>query len=288
MKANKNLIMLFTSLIIIALIGLSFTYIYEKNSKEKEAEENNTLEQSYEQTKEETIVDKAKTNIDNTSQINNIEKLTHDIISEFHYLIDSKDFDKAYNMLNSEYVEDFDMTKEKFISLYKDSDKTTYSISEILPQDNSIFIKYYNIIDNVSYITQNSSIIFEENEKTLTLNGTYNVKEENIKVSDKNIDIEIVKSMKIAGDLAYKIIVTNKTKEEIYINNKPMGISAIDNKENNCEHLLMNYTSPKAKENYRVGGEDAKDYLVKFNTKDSIEKILIKLSTGEKISIDTY
>lgn len=288
MKANKNLIMLFTSLIIIALIGLSFTYIYEKNSKEKEAEENNTLEQSYEQSKEETIVDKAKTNIDNTSQINNIEKLTHDVISEFHYLIDNKDFDKAYNMLNSEYVEDFDMTKEKFISLYNDLDKSKYSISEILPQDDSILIKYYNIIDDGSYITQNSSIIFEANEKTITLNGTYNVKEENIKVSNENIDIEIVKSMKIAGDLAYKIIVKNKTKEEIYINNKPMGISGIDSKGNVSEHLLMNYTSPKAKENYRVGGEDTKEYLVKFNTKDLIEKIQIKMITGEEINIDTY
>lgn len=286
MKTNKNYIILFVSIIVIALVGLSFTYIYENNKKEKMADNDKNLEQSYKQ--EKTVVEKVKGNIEETTQINNIEKLTYDVISEFHYLIDSKEFEKAYNMLNKEYIEDFDMTKEKFTSLYSDVDKSTYSISEIIPKDDAIYIKYYNIIEDSKYTSKNSSIILEGNKQTITLNGTYNIEEKDIVLHDNEIDVEILKSMKISEDTAYKIKITNKTEEEIYIDNSPMGISAVSNNDDISEHLLMNYTSPKAKENYRISENSTKDYVVKFNTTDEIKEILIKLANGREIRIQTY
>jgi hypothetical protein len=286
MKTNKNYIILFVSIIVIALVGLSFTYIYENNKKEKMADNDKNLEESYEQ--EKTVAEKVKGNIEETTQINNIEKLTYDVISEFHYLIDSREFEKAYNMLNKEYIEDFDMTKEKFTSLYSDVDKSTYSITEIIPKDDAIYIKYYNIIEDSKYTSQNSSIILEGNKQTITLNGTYNVEEKDIVLHDNEIDVEILKSMKISEDTAYKIKITNKTEEEIYIDNSPMGISAVSNNDDISEHLLMNYTSPKAKENYRISENSTKDYVVKFNTTDEIKEILIKLANGREIRIQTY
>lgn len=285
MKANKNKIIMFISIIVIALIGLILISIYDKEIEESrlEEQEKKDLEDIYKESNNEDreILTQIKDKIQDGNNKESIEKTVSDVLSDFYYYINTNQYNEAYEMINEEYKEDFNLLYEKFESLYSNMPDREYFIEKITEKDKFIYVEHYDSY-NDKYSKKHTTI--NKEDYSLTLHGVYNSKKANIKSKKENITIEIDKSMYIGNNIAYKINIINNSDEGILIEDFISSVSGQFGKEK-LTYITLNYSNPNSDEAYTVESQTEKNYIIQFSTDNPLEQLDIKIKNYEEISL---
>lgn len=278
----------------ISIGALLFAYIADKEYKvQKEAIENNK-----------NIVNKTKAmNLDtgiNSSLLEKNKNLSEYIkssltkpeeyniektIATFIKYINNKDYEKAYNMFDKEYIEAFDYSFEYFKSQYKFNYEVMYIIKDITSDKNyryirTIEVEIINAKDyrektgqKLSSIKKNFRIF--ENGK-LADRKILNITNSNIKEIQKNMQMAVIKEVEETQSLTYKIVLTNHSNEYFHIKQEPMGIQGNTSIGRVPHKIVSNYYN-----SYDIEPNGERAFLINFDTMH-IESIIITLSTGEE------
>lgn len=297
MTRKKKIIIILSAIICFSLIGLFFTLAYEKEMKKvNEAKEQKIkIEDNYFEKAEKLGIEEDRFLLNsitrNIKKINNqdrVFKLASSMVSEYNYLINTQQLDKAYEMLDSDYINEFKVDYNIFQAKHKGEKIKKYVITYIeeMKTEGIILVEYIIEREN-GFIKENMSIVENDGEYALTLNGLTEKTTMEVIYEVEGIKIYIPKRYKIANSVAYKMIIENTTNKDIKIKNYPNGFYGVI-QDQKYSHRIINSTTPYFLEDYILKQGEIKEYIVKFNTSYYLEEIRIELENNKIIDIPIY
>jgi hypothetical protein len=297
MPRRKKAIILLLSIVYFSLVGLLFTLGFEKDIKninESKAKETK-IEDKYFEKAEKLGIEEDKSILNaitrSMKKINNqdrVFKLASNMVSEFNYLINTQQLEKAYKMLDSEYTEEFGLTYEVFEAKNKGEkiDKYVISYIEEMKTEGIILIEYLVVAEN-GFIRKDMSVIEKNGEYTLTLNGLSEKTRMKVDYEEKGIKTSVTRRYKVGDSVAYKFTLENTTDKDIKIRNYPNGFFGVVQNQK-YSHTILSSITPNFSEDYIIKAGESKQYIVKFNTVYYLEKIGIELENKDIIVIPIY
>lgn len=238
-KLEKNKI-IGIIIIIVSLIIFIYAISLSNDYKKLDKYEGNLKQEIKSQIKEENINSKI---FNNKLDKGEIEIKIYDLISDFYYKINSKNFDKAYNMINQDYKTDTGLTFLDFKNRYDIKDNLIFKIENIENVDNHYIAEvityrdsYKNIYKSKQYFT-----IFLDEKPSLIDIGVKNIEEINYINETEDLIIKCSKKYKLARGYLYTVSIINKTPHIIQIKPNEEGIYGIDKeKKYKIPHKLIN------------------------------------------------
>lgn len=296
MLDKKKAIIVLSMVVCISLIALLCSIGYEKDmQKIKTAKDQETkIEDIYYEKARELGVENNVTLLKSLDRSfkkvigqDRVTKLASGILSEFNYLINTQQLEKAYSMLDDGYKEDFGITYEIFSARYSGEKIDKYVISSIenMSLGGIISVKYFILTEN-GYIKKNISIMeTKEGKYALTLNGlterTTMMKEH----AAEGIKVDVVERYKVGDNVAYKMIIENTSSIDIEIKNVPNGFYGV-NQGQKYSHTLLNSITPYFIDNYIVRQGEKKEFIIEFNSLYYLEKIGFELENGKIVEVN--
>jgi len=272
--------------LVIILSGLFLVMLgYGLKKDLKKIEENEkkvSVKSAFEDTKKEMNISKS----DNRIQSNNAirEKVITKYISEFIYHINKKEFEKAFDMLDKEYIEDFNITLETFKKSYdfKKEKYIKFKNIETSYLDRNIAKTYIMDQDGKNFIRKYFTVINNYNERySFVDRGIKNKIKINLQKKIKNIlKATLHKEYEISQGFVYIITLENISDTEVELSSNSWSFYTIENsiKKN---YISLGYYSDKKK---IMPGEKIR-YTILFSTEGSIRNLYITLEDGREIQI---
>lgn len=278
MDTNKKIgIVLIVLSIFFILLGVGL-----KKDLNRLDERKNTMKNQFENKKEEMNI---KQDDITETDIASKKKMAIKAINDFIYYINIKEYEKAYNFLDKEYVKDFDIKLENF--------KKRYTFS------NEIIIRFENYtFDHNDVGLFNTFLINKENDefikKTFTVyptsNATYRLIDIGIKSStkyllenkaNKLLEIRNIKEYKTTKGYIYIFDITNSSNETVYLSLDNWAFyNIIDNKEKK-NHIPLGYGSFEN----MILPQEKKTYRMMFKQDIRIKNLYVTLYNGEEIQL---
>lgn len=294
MAKRKKLIIILSTILCLSMIGLLSTLGYEKNMQElKENKDKQTkIEDNYFEKADKLGLEKDRRFVNtitrNMKKINNqdrVFKLASAMLSEYNYFINTQQLKKAFEMLDTEYIEEFKINYNIFEAKNKGEIIEKYVITNIkeMKAEGIILVEYIIIKEN-GFLSEDMSIINHNGEYRLTLNGLSERTKIEVTHEVKGIKISIPRRYKIGNSVAYKLIIDNNTNQDLHISNHINGFFGIMQNQK-YSHKIASVTTPHFLEDYVIRQGEKKEYIIKFNTVNYLEKIGIELKNEEIIEI---
>ena len=297
MAQRKKTIIILLAIVCFALIGLLFSMGYEKEMQRiNESKANQTkIEDKYFEKAEKLGIEEDRILLNsitrNFKKANNkdrVYKLVSSMLSEYNYLINTQQLEKAYNMLDDEYINEFNLNYNIFKAKNKGELIDKYVITSIEEIEiGSIILVEYIIVRDSGFVKEKMSIVEKNGEYTLTLNGLSEKTTMAVEQNIKGIKISVPRRYKVGNSVAYKIIIKNTSDKDMNINNYHNGFFGVVQNQK-YSHKILNTINPYFMEDYIVREGETKEYIVMFNTGYYLEKIGIELENKEIIEIQIF
>lgn len=280
MRENKII-----AIILIAVSLLSLLFLTATHFDQKKIRENKNLSTSYKtaSSSKETINNKNFSLTERArgdNELVNIEK----IIGEFYFYINSKDYEKAFEMLNEDYIDFYELSLEHFKGKHDYKDEKIYSIrsTQIEPDRYIIGVDLINRADLESGNKGSLSRITLGYIKDKGLDEVgikWSINSKTLK-EEKDFDIGIIKEIGINDGIVYEIKINNKSDKAIRIKNEPEGIYASNNNRTFNHFLIIDY--PKQ---YQISPGEEKVLKIFFRHAKEIREIKMITEDEKEITI---
>ncbi len=291
--SNKTKMALALLLISFIMIGIAITL--EKEPVITRAKNNTQLNETI-KSKEETLGIKVETNKEDIKTITEymdipIEKRdkfkAEKIISKFIYSLNIKDYNGAYNMLNKDYCEKFNMTFSLFKVKYTFEKERMYIVKDIQKKGakliaNIILVekeKAETIDKNIPFTKKTVSIYEDDSIDDIGLIETWKKNKEEVK---GNVEIKVVEEMVLLNSMVFKVKIKNTSEKDIIkLNDDSMGIYAKDI-DTTYKHKMIN-NDPTI---YNLNPKQEKEILIAFEHAEFIQTITFKFDNNSEITIN--
>jgi hypothetical protein len=297
MNDKKKMIPILAIVVALSFVGLIGTISLEKNMNNYKATEEKKpkiQDEYYEKAKELGIeeatpllpnIDRSVKKIDNDERA---YKLASDILSDFRFYIETRQLEKAYSMLNQEYIQDFGMTYEVFKAQYEDYKTYKYviiSIKNLKSNYEAVYLRYFEARED-GYVKHSMSVIKgKTGEYSIALNGLTEATQISKENTNEGLKISVVKRYFIGDRIGYKVVLENTTESDIYIANNPEGIYGIL-QDKKITHKIANSNTPTHEENYHLRAGEIKKHIIEFNVNSPLQKLGIILASGNEVEVD--
>jgi len=267
----------------IGLLALSLFLVLwgvglNKELKQMEEKED-TLTNEYEKAKKEMNYTEDKKGA-NTEE--NKKKIAVKVINEFIYRINTKDYDKAYNLLDKEYREDFNITLDNFKRHYN------YLTEKFIRYDKFDFT---NTDESVveSFIIEKETDTFIKKTFTVMPNNEGQYKLADIGVNDitdyglqkkakKIFETTIIKEYDTREGYVYLVKLTNTSDESVSLSADSWAFYTVNGNNIKNYHRKIGYGEIQSNIVYP---QESKIYRLLFRQDKYIENLYATLDNGE-------
>lgn len=229
--------------------------------------------------------------------VNNTEILKKDIsstdmvianrvLSDFFYAINSKDYDKAYSMIDEGYINDFRLTKAFFKLFYEFDEEKIFTVMKIDAKTEDRLVVTLNIessnIENGKGFMEKQFTIFKKGEDKYTLADKGILSERELDMTKQvkeGVTASIIKEFKMIDGSAFVLKIDNKSERYFNIKDDKYGFFAVEEGVT-YPHLLYNLGSS----DYKVTPGISESFIVYFKKPSYPESIgLIDMDEDEPL-----
>lgn len=229
--------------------------------------------------------------------------LANEHVYEFIEFINAKEFEKAYNMIDTHYRETFSLDLNFFQILY-DFDKEKMFYAEKMSQKKGNILLDVKILDynapdepdeNMKYTSKTFTIIPQEDGSyTLADIGLIRIWNTNIETEEQGLRVAITKKALTTDGYLIVANLTNNTNETITLSSEPHGIT-VKEKDELYRHSLIRGTPsdytllPKGEKEYKIffkHSQNPEIFKIEF-TNQIINKTIIEEKVAEEELIET-
>lgn len=280
MSRKQAYILIFTVFsLVVLLLTLSIDIDTDKKIKQT-ADINNNL---YSTKQEMGITEIKEGNFNN--QFNKVsEYIAEIVIGEFFYHINSKDFDSAYEMLDKDYIDLWNVNKGYFVGKHDYQNQKSYLIREVNEVGGRYIVKtdIFDTADIHSGKSLSRKVFSISNNSKLDDIGIKSITGMNTKEIRKNLSIEITKNIELENGFAYQLMITNLSETVQTIKSNIHGIFAVSPYDTYGHTLINGYEG-----SYVLQPGEEKKIVPIFSHSRQIYEIGIELTDGQILKLKT-
>lgn len=258
--------------VIVIVVSLCFLLLFIAMSITTKQE--NKRKVIYNNNVKETLINKeagiAKEDITSADMV-----IANKVLSDFFYAINSKDYDKAYSMMDEEYTKDFGLNKDFFKLFYEFDEEKIFTVMKINAKTNDRLIVTLNIessnIEDRKGFMEKQFTIFKKDGGKYTLANKGILAEKKLDMSNEireGVTATLIKEFKMIDGSAFVLKIDNKSEKYFNIKDDKYGFFAVEDGVN-YPHKLYNIGSS----DYKVTPGITETFIIYFKNSSYSDSI---------------